>query len=454
LRLTFSATAATLLAVAAPAASQPAPSDDVLGTLTVPPGASTRALPKVAVVTAPDPDADTAALRALVARDLDLSGELDVLADAPSGKGPRPGPKPRAGELDLRAFQARGAEAVVRVRAAREGGAVVLELEGFLVRGALAAEGAKPAPAWRPRPAPKPSFARAVRAPAADLRPEGHRLADHVLGAMTGHAGSFASHLAFAGEGGGARRVFVVDADGEGLAPASPPDALAIAVGFGKAGELHYVASVERAEYQVFAAGAEPVPLPVAGPVYGLAFAPDKSAVAVTVGVKDTIRLFVGPDLESVAPRYEVDLAMQPAFGPGGRVAFVGQGRMGRRVFVDGKPITPDAMMASSPTFCDHPDGVKVLFAAGAGKATDLVVTGERGGGFVRLTRGLGSNGVPACSPDGRLVAFFSTRTSGEGPGLYVMRVGGGPAHRIAKHGGYALAWEPLPPSRATPIPR
>ncbi len=445
------------IAGARPAVAEPAPpaGDDVLGTLSVPPGASTRAPPRIAIVTRPEADADTATLREILARDLDLSGELEVLPPLAPRKAPRFGKKAPPDGLDLKDHAARGAETVIRVRVARTGEDVELELEGFLVKDAIAASGAdKRGPAWKPKPPPTPSFARAVRAPAVDLRPEGHRFADHVLAVLTGHAGGFASRMAFAGESGGARRVFLIDSDGQGLAPASPPDHVAVAAAFGKRGELYYAASVDRGEYQVFGPGGKAVPLAVGGSVYGLAFSPDKGAVAATIGVRDTLRLFTGPDLASVKQASEVDLAMQPAFGPGGRTAFVGQGRMGRRVFVDGKPVTPEAIQASSPTFCDHPDGVKVVFAAGAGKATDLVVTGERGGGLVRLTRGAGSNGVPACSPDGRLVAFFSTRAGGEGPGLYVMRVDGGRPHRISKQQGYALAWDPLPPGRATVLPR
>jgi TolB protein len=93
------------------------------------------------------------------------------------------------------------------------------------------------------------------------------------------------------------------------------------------------------------------------------------------------------------------------------------------------------------------------VFAVGVGKDTDLVATGERGGPLLRLTQGQGKNGYPACSPDGRLVAFFSTRTGGEGPGVYVKRIdGGGRAKRVAPILGDSLRWESLPPSTAQEI--
>ncbi len=268
------------IAGARPAVAEPAPpaGDDVLGTLSVPPGASTRAPPRIAIVTRPEADADTATLREILARDLDLSGELEVLPPLAPRKAPRFGKKAPPDGLDLKDHAARGAETVIRVRVARTGEDVELELEGFLVKDAIAASGAdKRGPAWKPKPPPTPSFARAVRAPAVDLRPEGHRFADHVLAVLTGHAGGFASRMAFAGESGGARRVFLIDSDGQGLAPASPPDHVAVAAAFGKRGELYYAASVDRGEYQVFGPGGKAVPLAVGGSVYGLAFPPTRA---------------------------------------------------------------------------------------------------------------------------------------------------------------------------------
>ena len=86
------------------------------------------------------------------------------------------------------------------------------------------------------------------------------------------------------------------------------------------------------------------------------------------------------------------------------------------------------------------------MFAVGVGQDADLVSTGERGGGLSRLTQNQGRNSYPACSPDGRLIAFFSTRTSGQGPGLYIMRIDGMRPKRISTLLGDSLRWDALPP--------
>jgi TolB protein len=278
------------------------------------------------------------------------------------------------------------------------------------------------------------------------LREESHRVADLVIGALTGQNGGFASHMAFASGSGGTRRVFTIDADGHDAKAVSPQGAVALAPAFGKNGELYYTASVNNDVYRIFGPNGAPVSLPIQGSVYGLAFSRDKSQVAVSIGIGPTLKMFLGPDFAGIKPASTVGLALHPTFTPSGKLAFSGEGKFGQRVYVDDKPITPEGIFASSPVFCNHPDGVRTVFAVGVGQDADLVSTGERGGGLSRLTQNQGRNSYPACSPDGRLIAFFSTRTSGQGPGLYIMRIDGMRPKRISTLLGDSLRWDALPP--------
>ncbi len=71
-----------------------------------------------------------------------------------------------------------------------------------------------------------------------------------------------------------------------------------------------------------------------------------------------------------------------------------------------------------------------------------MIGTDTTGGGLVRPTMGQGANTWAACSPDGRRVAYFSTRTSGEGPGIYVAPLRDpSRARRVSKELGEGLAW-------------
>jgi TolB protein len=411
-------------AAQAPPAPTPAPAADLLGNIVVVAGAG-RPLPRIAVLPSVASDPEDITARSVVRRDLELSGEFEVLPDSAAPAGLYLADTP----VDVTAWNGKGVEAVVKV-SGKPRDKDHAELRGqvyFPARGATAV------------------FDKRYAVPEIRLRDESHRLADKLIGALTGQNGGFASHLAFALGSGGLRRVFTMDADGHDAKAVSPEDRSAISPAFGKGGELYYAAAPPNGLYQVYSAAGTFVPVPFKGSVYGIAFSRDHDQVAISLGVGDGIKVFAGPDFASLRPASEVGMALHPAFTPGGKLAFSGEGRFGQRIYVDGKPVTPEGINASAPVFCNHPDGVRLVFSAGAGKDTDLVATSEKGGPLLRLTQSQGRNGYPACSPDGRLVAFFSTRTSGEGPGLYLMRVDGGHPRRLSPLVGDTLRWDALP---------
>jgi TolB protein len=429
----------TLLATALPhsraetqqsAAPAPKP-EDILGNMVVVAGA-TRSLPKIALLPSLASDSEDVTLRQVVRRDLDLCGEFEVLADSAAPDGLSLSDSP----IDFNAWAGKGVSALIKVTGKSAGaGQAELRAQAYFMSRTTA-----------------PVFDKRFSVPEADLRAESHRVADLLIGALTGQNGGFASRMTFVAQAGKLRRVFTIDADGHDAKAVSPTDQLALAPAFGKNDKLYYAASVNNGEYRVHTAPGDLVPAAVPGSVYGIAFSKDRSQVALSVASGDTIKLFLGPDIASVKPAFDIGMALRPAFTPSGKVAFAGAGKFGQRIYVDGKPISPDGLFASSPTFCNHPDGVRAIFAAGVGKGTDLVASGEKGGSLVRLTQNQGSNGYPACSPDGRLVAFFSTRTSSAGPGLYIMRVDGLRPKRISNLLGDSLRWDPLPPGKAVEV--
>jgi TolB protein len=410
---------------------QPANPNDLLGNIVVVAGAG-RPLPKIGVLPSVAPDIEDVTLHGVVRRDLDLCGEFEVLSEesAPPGLYLEDTP------VDVKAWSAKGVEAVVKVVAkpldkdhAQLWGQVF-----FPSRGAAAV------------------FDRRFQVPEGRLRDESHRLADLIIGALTGQNGGFASHLAFALGSGGLRRIFTMDADGHDAKAVSSASLSGIAPAFGKGGALFYAAAPPGDLYHVYDAAGSLVPIPYRGSVYGIAFSRDHAQVAISLGVGGDIKVYSGPDFAGLRPATPVGMALHPAFSPRGLLAFSGEGRFGQRIYVDGQPVTPEGINASSPVFCNHPDGVRLVFSAGAGKDTDLVSTGEKGGQLARLTQNQGRNGYPACSPDGRLLAFFSTRTSGEGPGLYLMRVDGGRPKRVSPLLGDTLRWDALPAGEAVEI--
>lgn len=420
---------------APPAPGQPPDPDNILGTIPLWAQDATRPLPKVAVEPSLSSAIEDVTLRSVVRRDLQLSGEFDVIPDNQAPEGLYLADSP----VDVKAWRAKGAEAVVKVVGLpmAEKGFAELRAQVYLVKYG-----------------DDPAFDKRFKVPAGELRMEAHRIADLVIGALTGTNGGFASRMTFASGTGNLRRIFVIDADGHDAKAVSPPDRLALAPAFGPGDRLYYSASINKDEYKLFATDdPKPIPVAVRGSIYGLAWNKDFSQVALSIGVGNTIQVFSGPSVDKLSLASPIGMALRPQFTPTGKLAFSGAGKWGQRIYVDGKPISPDGLFASSPTFCRHPDGIRAIFAAGGGKNTDLVVTGETGGGLVRLTQNQARNGYPACSPDGRLVAFFSSRTGGEGPGLYVMRLDGGRAQRVSTLTGDSLRWAPLPPGKAVELP-
>ncbi|MGC4063217.1 MAG: hypothetical protein QM784_00915 [Polyangiaceae bacterium] len=69
----------------------------------------------------------------------------------------------------------------------------------------------------------------------------------------------------------------------------------------------------------------------------------------------------------------------------------------------------------------------------------------EHGRGLARLTQGQGSNYAPACSPDGRLLAFFSTRRGSSG--LQMMSLKRFTTQRVNGQLGDTLDWAVRPAS-------
>ncbi len=417
------------------AAAQPAPTasgapdgQSILDNLAVPAGA-TRPLPKIAVLPSLAAAMEDVTIRSVVRRDLDLSGEFEVLPDSAAPDGLYLDDAP----VDVKAWAAKGAEAVVKVSGRKLSGDKA-ELRGQ---------------AYFVNVGDQPVFDKRFEVPLDDVRVESHRIADLVIGALTGQNGGFASKMVFVSGSGTLRRAFVIDADGNDARAVSPPDQVALAPAFGPAQEVWWTGSANKDVYRIYkASGGPALKTNVDGSVYGITFSPDKSKVALAIGQGTSIRIFEGPSLDALKQASPIGMALRPAYSPSGKLAFAGEGKFGQRIWVDGKPISPDGLFASSPTFCRNPDGVRVVYAVGVGKNLDLVASGEAGGGTYRLTQNQGSNGYPACSPDGRLVAFFSTRKSGEGPGLYVMRLDGGRPKRVSTLLGDSLRWEVLPPGR------
>jgi TolB protein len=384
----------------------------------------------------------------VVRHDMELSGQFEVLGEnvAP------PGPFTHTSGLDLGAWRDKGAEYVLRVfaqPAANDSIRTELVGEAYVTPTQAATPKARAAAAGDAvggAADAKPSFRAIIPTATTEVRAASHRLVDQLLGALTGRPGGFASEMAYAEKVGRWRRVFAIDADGFDLRAIGPANATALSPAFGPAGVVFYALSVDYSPYRlVLGPEAIPVPIQVPGSILGLAFSADHSRMALTAMDGGVSQLWIG-DRGRLQPMATPPFANHPVFGPMGKIAYVA-GSPVQRVYVDSKPISPANFMASAPVFCDTPQGLLVIYTVGVGAGADIIATDTSGGGVRRLTQHEGANTYAACSPDGRLLSFFSTGKRGQGAGLFIMPIQR-PwlAKKISNEVGEALRWEPLAP--------
>lgn len=410
-------------------AADPPPDESKLGPFVVTSSDVNEHVTSVAILPSLSPDLEDVILRGVVRRDLELSGMFRLIGD---DKAP-PGLYAFDDPVDVDAWKKVGAEIIVKVSARKAKGdkIEVFGLAYFLNVGK------------------EPVYEKKLVVNKKDIRETAHRITDALLGAITGTDGSFASHMLFSGKWGRNRRIFSMDADGHDLKPRTNADDTALAPVWSPNGtSMFYVSSHNYAPFKLFRDD-KPAPVPFKGSIYSVALDKDGKRMALAVSEDLKSLIYVGkPDGTEMKAVSNTELATRPVFSPSGKLAWVGGGvgkRSTRRIYVDGKAVSPAGFVASAPTFCDTEDGIRLVYSVEVGgDRRDLVMSDEQGRGIVRLTQGMGSNTYPACSPDGRLVAFFSTRKKEKG--IYLMNLKRWKTIKVSTQYGESLNWGPLPP--------
>jgi TolB protein len=411
-------------------APPPQPNESELGGFVVT-GHAVEKLPKIAILPSLSPDLEDVVVRSVVRRDLEISGLFEIISD----KHAPPGLYSFDDPVDVDAWTKLGAEAIVKVaaRAAKGGKVEVLGLAYFLDVGK------------------DPVYQKKLVVDKSQVRVTAHRITDALLGALTGRPGGFASEFTLSAKWTKNRRVFRMDSDGNGLTPITDPADTAVAPTWGPNSSIFYSVSKNYSPYQLYqwVNGQNLlVPLPIKTSIYSIAFNKDFTKIAIAVGDYGKSAIYVGsPDGKNLQKVSNTDLATHPAWSPSGKLAWVGGGANhgSQRIYVDGKPVSPAGFAASAPTFCDTEDGIRLVYSVAVGNdRQDLVMSSETGKGLSRLTQGQGSNTYPACSPDGRLLAFFSTRNNK--PGLYAMSLKRFTTILVTTQTGESLRWHALPP--------
>ncbi|MEA2750347.1 MAG: TolB protein [Myxococcales bacterium] len=266
-----------------------------------------------------------------------------------------------------------------------------------------------------------------------------HQFDNEVVKYFTGTAASFGSRLVFsATTGRGQKGIFGVDSDGQGLGRMQAVSNVALAPAVGPGGSVYYAGGLADGSYQLFKYPGNAQVMKQTGLVFGVAFGGGAGKMAVVVSQNGQSDIWTGaPDGANLTKVTQGGLNTHPAFGPGGQLAYVSNAGGNPQIYVDGKRVSFRGTYNMAPVWCNDPDGVKILFMGRDGGTWDIFSIDPSGGNMKRLTQDQGSNTYPACSPDGRTVAFFSTRG-----GLYLSNPQGQNQQKIASVTGESLRWE------------
>lgn len=314
-----------------------------------------------------------------------------------------------------------GAEGVIKGSSAMRGSNVHLELRLFVVsRGAEAV------------------LKKEYDVPPSQVRTAAHQFVNETLKWFTGRPGSFGTRMVFsATTGRGQKGIFSIDSDGHGLSRLQAVSNVALAPAAGPGG-VYYAAGLADGSYSLFKVGSQTPALKHAGLVFGSAFSGPKAALVISQNGQSDIWVG-GLDGANLQKATSGGLNTHPSFGPGGQLAYVSNQGGSPQIYVDGKRVSWRGTYNMSPAWCNDPDGARLLFMGRDGSTWDVFSVDAGGGDMRRLTQDQGSNTYPACSPDGRIVSFFSTRSGG---GLFTSNPMGQNAQKISTASGESLRWE------------
>ncbi len=426
--------------VATPVLADDKPDESALGEFVVTGSNTAPPLTKLAILPSLSPAFEDVIVRGVVRRDMELSGMFRVISDK---KAP-PGTYDFDDPVDIDAWKKIGAEVIVKVAARdakKKNQVEVFGLAYFLNVGK------------------DPVYEKKLIVDKKDARVTGHRITDALLGAITGRPGGFASQMTYAAKWGRNRVAMSMDSDGHNPSRVTDPKHTAIAPTWGPNHDLYYLLSKNYEPFALFNHTQKKyINLSEKGSIYSVAFNSDRTKIALAIAKSGKIGIYSGnADGSGLKKVSTTTLATHPVFSPSGKLAWVGgntnKKRNARRVYVDGKAVSPGGFTASAPTFCDTENGIKLIYSVNVGgDRRDIVMSQEKGGGTVRLTKNQGSNTYPACSKDGRLVAFFSTRRhkGKKSDGIYMMNLSNWRTIRVSGSFGESLRWDPLPPPAAS----
>jgi len=310
-------------------------------------------------------------------------------------------------------------------------------------------------------PARRPILVREYRAPLKDWRTAIHQFADDIVLQFTGEPGVSQTRIAFIGQSGRNKDLYVMDYDGARLAALTNDQSIALSPAWSPEGSLLLFTSYRGGAgprlFVVSSAGGRPFLVSGrAGINTSGSYSPDGRQIVCTLSFEGNSEIYLldarGGSPQRLTTSRGIDTS--PAWSPTGReIAFTSDRTGTPQVHVMDREggnlrrLNYDVDYTDSPAW--SPKGDRIAFVARAGGGFDICVC-RPDGSDTRLVVSGGSNENPRWAPDGRHLVFASNREGGRG--LFVSDLDGTPPRRLATGGISALspAWSSRPPGSSS----
>ncbi len=282
-----------------------------------------------------------------------------------------------------------------------------------------------------------PVLTRSYKGTKADLRKLAHAWADEVVFYFTKEHAFFGSKIAFVAKKKGASTVMAIDFDGANPYAISRNTSTNMLPAWSPGGGSIAYTSYMRNNPDLYVAGAgggRPKRISShKGMNTGASWSPDGSKLAVTLSKDGNPEIYVisasdGKILTRITSNKAIDTS--PAWSPdGSQIAFVSDRDGGPQIFVvpasggAARRVSFNGSYNTTPAWSPAKGASVLAYTTRDGGRYDIVTLDLATKKMVRITQGEGSNEEPSWAPNGKAIAFASTRSGGSG--VYIANADG-----------------------------